>query len=196
MPRVDGMWAYEGDFHFRASVSGSPDIEDHFQLLIVIPEAKSVLPIVQEVGNRILRKADNHVNGDGTLCLGSELRLLQLIGRGQRFSDFIRLCLIPYLVGTRQREDGTGSYLNGELPHNDAGLIEEYQQMLSVKGEHAIKVALHLASKRRRVANKKPCPCNCGRRLGRCQVRLALNGLRLRVSRSALREMSAKLFQG
>jgi hypothetical protein len=184
---------YEGDFHFRAGAAGRPDVEDHFELLICVPEGRNSLPEVWETGGRIGRVPDNHVSSDGSLCLGTELSLRIVLGPNPDLMKFIELCLIPYLAGTRWREDGDGSYINGELPHYEKGLIKDYQEILGVSGPDAIHWGLKLASLRRRVANKKACPCHSGRRLGRCALRLRLNALRKSVPRAALAGIAEKL---
>jgi len=184
---------YEGDFHFHAGAVGRVDVEGHFELLILIPEGRHSLPAVWEIAERIERIPDNHVSSDGSLCLGTELSLRIVLGPNPTLMKFIERCLIPYLAGTRWREDGDGSYINGELPHYEEGLITDYQEILGVNGHEAIRQSLKLASLRRRVANKKTCPCHCGRRLGRCNLRFRLNKLRNSVPRSALSGIAEKV---
>jgi hypothetical protein len=186
---------YEGTFHFHGAARGYPDVEDRFHLRIVILEDSFSIPKVQEIGGRIKREPDQHVNGDGTLCLGTDLRIRTKLGTEPTLMRFVERCLIPYLAGTRWREDGLGSYINGELPHYGAGVIEDYQEILGVRGAQAIQRGLILASLRRRVANKRSCPCGCDERLGRCELRFRLNALRYQVPRSALAGIAKDLSQ-
>jgi hypothetical protein len=186
---------YTGNFHFRAGAPGRPDIEDQFKLDIWVPEGRTALPQVWEIGDRIERIPDNHISSDGSLCLGTELTLRLALGRNPELMTFIELCLIPYLAGTRWREDGNGSYINGELPHYEQGLIKDYEEILRVRGSAAIYKSLKLASLRRRVANKRACPCQCGRRLGRCDLHARVNRLRNSVDRSTLAAIADKVKQ-
>ena len=61
-------------------IKHGPEIIDSFELIIIVPTSfPRELPKVTEIANRIPRDGNHHVNPDGTLCLGSPLRLLSLI---------------------------------------------------------------------------------------------------------------------
>src|SRR5438477_6571970 len=70
-----------GRFEFRARHPEAGEVEDAFDLEIDVPDTfPRELPTVIETGNKIPRTRAYHVNqNDGTLCLGSPLRLLRLL---------------------------------------------------------------------------------------------------------------------
>ena len=55
-----------------------------------------------------------------------------------------------------------------DLPHEEAGLLKDYMKLFEAPSpEHAIQF-LERLGERKRVANKRACPCGSGRRVGRC----------------------------
>ena len=74
----------------------------------------------------------------------------------------------------------------GELPHGKNGIIEDYMQLLNLRSHSSVKEALQLMSQKKRIANKKTCPCQCGKRLGKCETRHKINNLRKLMPRSSL----------
>lgn len=65
----------------------------------------------------------------------------------------------------------------GDLAHGRLGIIQDYMRLLRVDTEEATMKMLYLLGVKKRIANKQPCPCKSGRRLGRCHNHL-LNSLR------------------
>jgi hypothetical protein len=55
-----------------------------------------------------------------------------------------------------------------DLPHEEAGLLKDYIKLFGAPSpEHTI-AFLERLGERKRVANKRPCPCGSDRRVGRC----------------------------
>ncbi len=70
----------KGRFSFQEKSKQGPEISDSFDLIIKVPSTfPHTLPDVIEFGNKIPRDGKHHVNPDGTLCLGSPMRLLLFI---------------------------------------------------------------------------------------------------------------------
>ena len=171
---------FEGVFEFAAIDDQGKKISDEYEIRIEVPSNfPSQLPNVYEIGKRIPRSAENHVNPDGSLCLGSPLRLKILAARTPSLVGYASNCILPFLYA-----HSMGSFMFGELSHGVAGLIEDYKDMLNVPTEHQVIQCLTLSSLRRRVANKRKCPCGCGRRLGVCAFREKINNLRRSAPRS------------
>jgi len=62
----------KGIFSFSAKWKDGPEIEDSFNLKILIPEKfPNELPKVAEIGQKIPRNLDHHIANDNSLCLGS-----------------------------------------------------------------------------------------------------------------------------
>lgn len=142
----------------------------------------SGVPKVKELAGKIPRDGKHHVNPDDTLCLGSPLRLRMLIRDEPTLSGFASNCMVPYLYWI-----STKRFAVGELAHGDAGIMADYMTLFGLSDPRQIIPALELLGMKKRIANKRPCPCNCGVRLGRCNIRFALNRFRSVAPRSWFR---------
>ena len=88
---------------------------------------------------------------------------------------FVERCLIPYLYGY-SHFSATGVMPFDELYHGELGSLQDLTGLLGTKMDDALPFCF-LASMLRRRANKRPCPCGSGWRLGRCHNR-RVNALR------------------
>lgn len=179
-PTKSATLVFEGAFEFAIVDEKDKLVEDEYELRIEVPaDFPKNLPVVYELGGKIPPTPDNHVNPDGSLCLGSPLRLRMFASNDQSLIGFSSNCILPFLYAK-----SVGSFVFGELPHGLAGLVEDYADMLGVRTKEQVLQCLKLASLRRRVANKRRCPCGCGKRLGACTLRERINGLRTFAPRS------------
>lgn len=185
---------FSGWFRFSASRPGeSTRIQDQFQIAIQVPRIYPCeLPVVFETGGRIPRLPEFHVNSNGSLCLGSPIRLLLIVSRHRTILDFVDRALVPYLFAVSTSLVLGRSFPFGELPHGAPGALADYQELWGLKSGLQAKLALHSLTLKRRVANKRPCPCGCGLRLGKCSLHLKLGLLRNGASRSWFRRELAR----
>lgn len=168
-----------GKFNFKAIVPGGEEIEDNFRLEIIVPDKfPQVLPKVKEIGAKIPRNSDFHVNHDGTLCLGSPLRLMRKIYKNPSVSGFANECLVPYLYAVSHKIKNGGNFIFGGLDHDEEGIIDDYSELFGLKDHSQVAEATRLLGLKKRIANKQPCPCGCGKRLGACAFRHRLNEFR------------------
>lgn len=160
---------------FRAD--GLPDIEDSFDLEIVVPQDyPERAPSVFDRGGRV-RPGYHRLKG-GAFCLGSPLRIAMFLRRRPSLLAFAGRFIVPYLY-RYSHIDKLGQDPWPDLDHNKPGLglIEEYSRIVGAETPEACMGLIKLLSLRKRVANKRPCPCGSGLRLGRCHNR-RINGLR------------------
>lgn len=184
--RLPHVAILEGEIFFKLSPDGLPTVQDTYRVRLEVPILPGArFPIAQEIGGRIPPGLDQH-NPEGRLCLGSPLRILTLLGAGPRLDTYITQCLVPFLYANTLREQGQ-EYPFSELAHGTAGLRQDYVQLFGLKYPNQVPAALHALSLRKRVANKRPCPCQCGRRLGRCSTRMQLKPFRLLAPRALYR---------
>lgn len=164
----------EGTYKFDAQMEGCKPIRDAFELTITFTRGfPSDLPRVVETGGRIPRNPDYHVNDDGTLCLGSDIKLKSVLQTDHRACAFATKCLTPFFYSLSYKfRHGVFPY--GELAHGEAGLIQDYEALFDVTGKRSVLGVLSALASRKRVANKLPCPCGCHRRLGRCEYRFVV----------------------
>ncbi len=178
-----------GDLSF-AAVGRGVTISDSFAIeMLVPPSFPNVLPQVRETGGRIPR--DFHQFKNGNLCLGSPIRLALLFGHGSTLIDFVETALIPYLFGFSFRERH-GRLPFGELRHGNAGISQDARSFFHITDDNLFLPLLGLAALQRRRANRQPCPCGSGLRLGRCH-NIAVNEVRRRYGRLRCRDLQMLL---
>ena len=186
----DGIYL-NGKFRFKASVPNKEEIEDTYFLKIFIPnDFPKDLPIVWETDGKIPHIDDFHVNPDKTLCLGSPLRLLQIVHNNPSLTGFSEKCLVPFLYAISYKRKNGGNLILGELPHGEKGMLEDYSVLLGLDDKNQIKKAIKLLGIKKNKANKNLCPCGCGLRLGACPFHRKLNEFRKMGSRSWFRSIS------
>ena len=173
----------EGQFDFTAQLEGDIEITDSFRLRIDIPKNfPADIPTVMEPSRKIPRDGRHHVNDDGSLCLGSPLRLRWKLTNNPSLVGFAADCLIPYFYAIFYKLKH-GKFPFGELPHGGAGLVQDYAVLFRLENKEQILKAFQLLGLKRRIANKKDCPCGCGLRLGKCRFRNKINKYRYWASR-------------
>ena len=178
-PSSDAGVRLRGKFRFKANVPDNGWVDDCYLLEIFIPtNFPPDFPKVQEVGGKIPRDGTFHVNSDGTLCLGSPLRLLKKINCAPYLISFTEKCLVPYLYAVSHKLRYGGKFVLGELAHGNQGILDDYSAIFGLKEKHQIKQAIKLLGLKKRIANKSLCPCGCGKRLGMCPFHHKLNEFR------------------
>jgi hypothetical protein len=104
---------------------------------------------------------------------------------GSPLLSFVEHCLIPYLYGYSYFER-YGAWPFGELKHGERGIREDFASLFHINGEESVAAFVRLAAMKKRLANRAKCPCESGRRVGRCHNRL-INPLRKRLGRTWFR---------
>lgn len=181
---TDDQAILEGEFKVNAQQEGHSHIEETVFLRIEVnSNFPEVLPRVINPDQRLPRSIDNHVYSDGSFCLGSELVLKYKIRNSPTIGNFLEECVEPFLYSVFHfLQYKTFPY--GDLAHGVNGLIADYEDFFGVRGSGAVLSALNLLTIRKRIANKRRCPCGCGLRVGRCRLHVRLNDLRKVASRS------------
>lgn len=177
-----GIVAGPGDkLHIGGALAGpaaGPDnvvVELDYRIEMSIDRAfPKKVPAVRETGGRIPRTY--HTLDDGSACLGSPLRLRSLALAKATIGGFFDAVVLPYFWG-HAFWTAHGRMPLGELRHGSAGVTDDYSEMLGAQTPAECRRTLVALSLRRRVANKQPCPCGSGVRLGRCHAR-RVNGHR------------------
>jgi hypothetical protein len=173
-----------GVLAFEAVAPGKELIRDDYKIEISIHETfPRQIPSVKEIGGRI--SPTFHKLSDGSLCLGSPARLLLILAESPSLLRFVEHCVIPYLYGHSYfKRNGVMPF--GDLAHGAHGLREDLMAIFRTNRENAIPYFVRLGSMKKRIANKQPCPCGGGRRVGRCHNRI-VNFLRSRLGRHQFR---------
>lgn len=161
----------DGEFRFSALYHGQPQVNDGYGINIIVPKNFPCdLPKITEVGGRIPRIPDFHVNGDGSLCLGSSLNLMIKLQEDPTLLGYSSKCIVPYLYAMSLKLDHGIDFIFGELKHDVEGLLDDYQSLFGLSEKDHVLPTLKCVLLKKRIANKKPCPCGCGKRLGKCRL--------------------------
>jgi len=179
-----------GALAFSAEAPGKELIEDEYEIEIAIPERfPKWIPSVREMGGRI--SSTFHKLDDGCLCLGSPTRLLLMLSESSSIISFVERCVIPYLYGHSFYEKHRIMPF-GELLHRQQGISQDLASLFGIDREDVVPGFVRLASMKKRLANKQPCPCGSNRRLGQCH-RLRVNKLRASLGRYWFASLSTTL---
>lgn len=177
-----------GALVFSVAPANLPAITDSYSLTIEVPHAfPAALPAVTEIGGRIPRDGHHHVNPDETLCLGSPLRLLLKLSKQPTLSGFTDGCIVPYLYAVTHKLRFGGGFVFDELDHGARGVLRDYMVLFGLEKPQQARAAWLLLGMKERHANKRPCPCGCGKRLGRCKFNRRLQRFRALASRTWFR---------
>jgi hypothetical protein len=155
-----------GRVTFVAAGVGLETLTDTYSISIRVPRRfPQAFPQVRDEGHRIDPKY--HRLDDGSFCLGSPVRLRLQFARSPDLLTFFNELVIPFLYGYSYHEK-YGRPAFGELDHGDQGLVDDFKSLFGLSSAVGCATMLGLIGMKKRVANKRPCPCGRGRRLGRC----------------------------
>lgn len=131
-------------------------------------------PRVFEVGGRIPREPDRHINPDGDCCVTVWEHWL-LTARDHSFAAYLNGPVNEFFLGQYWYEK-TGTWPFGERPHGQKGLVEAYADVLGIPPRKK-----DLTYYLRLLSQDWPkghwlCPCGNGKRLRYCH-RAELAGL-------------------
>ena len=184
----------KGLMSFNLVYKNHPTVNEKYEIEITIPPKHSnQLPSFTELGNKIPRSGDYHINPDGTLCLGSPIRLIMELKNNRDLTTFCTNFLAPFIYAVTLKRHHNIHWIFGELEHGNKGEISDYQSMFEVKCKDEVLGCLKALSCRKRVANKLKCPCMCGQKLSFCDKRFKLNTFRNKVSRKIFRKSVNRL---
>ena len=169
-----------GQLSFQVTGPDQKVIQDSYEVEIRVPPSfPHSIPQVREIGGRIPRHY-HKLCGD-LLCLGAPTAIRFRLTQDPTLPTLINKFIIPYLYGhSFFLKHGHMPY--GELPHGDEGIREYLARLFGANRSVCPEEFLRLAGMKKRHANKKPCLCGSGRRLGRCHNR-RVNTLRKQMGR-------------
>jgi hypothetical protein len=179
-PAAGGDTIIAGTLEFSAQTRGQKLVSDRYEISISVPrEYPKATPLVRETARRI--PPDFHKLTTGHLCLGSPTRLRLILAETPSLLSFVERCIVPYLYGYSIVESG-GALPFGELSHGVSGLRDDLASMIGMDDDLVLLGFVRLLAMKKRRANKRPCPCGTGMRLGRCHNR-KINMLRDKLGR-------------
>lgn len=155
---------------------------DRFLIEVEMPSDSQDLPIVREIGGRIPRILDNHIEGPaGNICTMVPEERYRVFPRGAPLLQFLNGPVRNYFLGITMREIGL-PWPFGERPHGRAGVIEFYTELVGSSDEEVIRQYM-LCIRSRQLRGHRPCPCGSGKKIRNCHIAL-ITELRLLIHRS------------
>jgi hypothetical protein len=125
------------------------------------------LPRTKEIGGRIARCVDRHINLDGSLCLGVPEELwLKFAGKFDIVS-YLEGPVRTFLISNSLVELGH-SWPHGERSHGAAGIFEYYKETLGFDAAQTRQLLEHLA--KGVLKGHWACPCGSGQVVRRCHL--------------------------
>lgn len=168
-PIVDNAMILKGNIQRQLYHESYGAIDIDYSLLIHIPfDYPENQPIIYESKGEIQNSPTNHINPDGSFCLGSPLRLKILLKRNSDFKYFFENCVLPYLYAVTINIQQKVGFAFGELEHGSTGLILDLQDYFHLKDALQVFQMLNLLSSKKKIANRMLCPCGCKQRVTQC----------------------------
>lgn len=144
---------------------------DRFLLeIVLLDDYPTSIPVVYEVGGRIPRTKERHVNPDGAACLFLPDERWWVWPPGSSFLEFLTGPLHNYYLGQARVDRGL-SWPFGTRDHGVDGIYRFYEDILGTSDREAIERYLELFAKES-CKGHWDCPCGSGRRLRDCHVDL------------------------
>jgi hypothetical protein len=126
------------------------------------------VPILREVGSRIPRDADHHINPDGTACLFVSGERWRHWPPGSSLIQFLDGPVRSYLIGQALVELGQ-PWPFGQRSHGAHGVLEAYGDMIGSADPQTIARYIRVLA-RAKLRRHRPCPCGGGRPLRDCHL--------------------------
>lgn len=163
----DRSFVITGSFSFSANCQNKGLIRDAYEVEIFAPKNDFLaVPTVKETAGRIPRTQDDHVNPDGTLCLGTRLDTRRQYQKDPTLMGFIKHLLIPFLYSHSYKEEH-GEYPYDDLPHGEAGTLEHYKEIFNTDSDLCVLLLLKILVENS-YRGHLPCPCESGKKLRNC----------------------------
>ena len=141
-----------------------------FLIAIGVPNSRYVLPKVYEVGGRLPRNGDHHVNPeDGSLCLGVPEQLWIDLKGDFEFSTFLARPVRSFFIDAGEKLR-TGRWPHWERPHGAAGIRDFYREHISTADPHRVLELLQLLQVAH-LDDALPCICGSRKPLRKCHAR-------------------------
>lgn len=142
---------------------------DVFQLEIhLAPTHPKHRPKVYETGKRIKPEANNHVNGDGSLCLFVEDEASRYWSPATKMSEYLNGPVKSYLIGFCIYEE-TGKWVYGERRHHVDGVVDFYMEELNVRALEPLKCLIE-AALHQTIKGHHACPCGLNVAYRKCHL--------------------------
>lgn len=135
--------------------------------IVLLADYPDILPLVFEVGGRVPRDADHHINREtGEACLFVPDERWRVCPPSMGFLEFLDGPVRSFFLG-QSLFRLTGEWPFGQRSHGGDGIREYYSELLGTEDATVIRGYLECLS-RPVLKGHWPCPCGNGKRLRDC----------------------------
>lgn len=163
-------------------------IVDYTISIHVLKNYPNELPIVFEESGKIKKDPSNHVNYDGSLCLGAPIRLKLILKKDPSLIYYFEKCVLPYLYAVTIMNSTEKGFVFGELRHGDRGLLDDFKSLFQLPEDKKVVQMLKILSVSKKQSNKSLCPCGCNNRITACSYFKKVLQMRTLLTRSEWEE--------
>lgn len=156
----------EGKIVFIRGKIQIADIAEFSIEIKLLDDYPTSLPEVKEIGGKIFRSDERHINEDGTCCLTIPAKIHQDLGKNYSIVTFIEIFVIPFFANQIYYEIN-GVWANGDYSHGEKGLLEFYSELLETKSHEMVADLMKISLQPFPKLSQK-CPCKSGKRLKKC----------------------------
>ncbi|MGA7617105.1 MAG: SEC-C domain-containing protein [Thermoanaerobaculia bacterium] len=140
---------------------------DRFQIEVILPDDyPATAPVVREIGGRIPRISDRHVEAHGGACLFIPEEEAVYFPPGSTLLDFLQGPVRSFFVSQLYFEK-FGEWPFGQWAHGAAGTLQFYASRIGIDDPRIVLAFVGYLS-RREIKGHWPCPCGSGKVLRRC----------------------------
>lgn len=164
---------------------------DRYSIEIEIPvDYPKSIPKVREIGDKIPKIIDRHINIDGTACLFIPEERWKYYPKGASIVDFIAGPISQFFMSQSYFEI-TGNWLFGQRKHGIGGLLEFYSEILGTTNILVIRKFVEYLIKPK-VKGHWHCYCGSQKLLRHCHLKKVFE-YRSKISVETTRESLNKL---
>ena len=144
---------------------------DFYEVSIDLSSYPLRFPAVEEVGERIPKKADRHIYTDSGTCCFTTVAKSQILlkTRIKTLEAFIKLIVLPYFNNNSFFELNQ-KYFTDEYSHGTKGILEGYADVLEIKNNFKIVTILYDRLINNEAMYKSKCYCGGIKPLRNCST--------------------------
>ena len=126
-------------------------------------------PDLIEIGNKIIRHQDWHINMDGTCCLAPRANFFLKLKNNITLLGWLECFALPFLANHIYKEK-TGEYAAKEYPHGAKGIIESYREIFNLNSDTETILLLKYIIGERTMSRNDSCFCGSGKKYKKCYL--------------------------
>jgi hypothetical protein len=143
---------------------------DTYEVKILFPENyPNVLPKLFEIGGKIKREPDWHINADGSCCLGPDVKLIRALGGKITLLNWLKIHVVSFLANHYYKIKNE-VYAGKEYSHGTRGIIEYYQELWNINNIYDLRRRLEYITGVRKWGKNKKCFCGSGKQYKLCHM--------------------------